>query len=112
MVAYYVATTLAALIGMVLFTSLVTQIVGFIALAVVDSVTTPLIWLLIECITLAGTIAIAITRRLAATLACLASALDHWAALRDPAIAELAGALRRGWVGKKRSPTRASAGAA
>lgn len=36
----------------------------------------------------------------------LASALDHWTALRDPAIAELAGALHRGWVGKKRCPTR------
>jgi hypothetical protein len=58
LVAYSVAATLAALfVGLVLFTSFVTQIFGFIALAVVDSVTMLPIHLLVECITLAGTIA-------------------------------------------------------
>ena len=79
LVTYSVAATLAALsvsliVGFVLFTSFVTQIVGFVALAVVDSVTMLPIHLLVECITLAGTIATATTRRLAATLACLAGA--------------------------------------
>ncbi|MBM4098126.1 MAG: DDE-type integrase/transposase/recombinase, partial [Planctomycetes bacterium] len=57
-------------------------------------------------ITLAGTITTAAARRLSATLAGLASALDRWAALHDPATAELTSALHRGWVGKKRCPTR------
>jgi hypothetical protein len=111
LVTYSVAATLAALsvsliVGFVLFTSFVTQLVGFVALAVVDSVTMLPIHLLVECITLAGTIATATTRRLAATLACLAGALGRWAALHDPATAELTSALHRGWVGKKRCPTR------
>jgi hypothetical protein len=107
LVAYSVAATLTALIvGLVLFTSFITQIIGFVALAVVDSVTMLPIQLLIECITLAGTITTAAARRLSATLAGLASALDRWAALHDPATAELTSALHRGWVGKKRCPTR------
>jgi hypothetical protein len=111
LVTYSVAATLAALsvsliVGFVLFTSFVTQLVGFVALAVVDSATMLPIHLLVECITLAGTIATATTRRLAATLACLAGALGRWAALHDPATAELTSALHRGWVGKKRCPTR------
>jgi len=107
LVAYSVAATLTALIvGLVLFTSFITQIIGFVALAVVDSVTMLPIQFLIECITLAGTITTAAARRLSATLAGLAGALDRWAALHDPATAELTSALHRGWVGKKRCPTR------
>jgi hypothetical protein len=102
LVAYSVAATLTALIvGLVLFTSFITQIIGFVALAVVDSVTMLPIQLLIECITLAGTITTAAARRLSATLAGLASALDRWAALHDPATAELTSTLHRGWVGQR-----------
>lgn len=43
---------------------------------------------------------------MAATLARLSGALDRRAALHDPATAELTSALHRGWVGKKRCPTR------
>ena len=88
----------------------VTQIIGFGALAVVDSILLALVRPLIACVDLAASIETATTRRLVAALACLVDTFDRRAnrvtKLSGPALTALADALHRGYVGNKRRPIR------
>ena len=100
------AVPLASLLGLWAIACYVTQILRFVGLAVVDSISLALIRPLIACVDLVAATVTATTRRSVGTLSCLTSALDrraNWVAtLSEPALAVLVNALHRGYVGKKR----------
>jgi hypothetical protein len=107
-----IASSLVTPLALCVVAYYVTQIIGFGALAVVDSILLALVRPLIACVDLAAAIMTATTRRSVATLAYLTDALDrraNWVAtFSEPALAMLANALHRGYAGKKRCPTRAT----
>ena len=98
------AVPLASLLG--LWAIACYQIIRFVGLAVVDSISLALIRPLIACVDLVAATVTAITRHSVATLSCLIGALDrraNWVvALSEPALAVLVNALHLGYVGKKR----------
>ena len=101
---FAVPLALASLLG--LWAIACYQIIRFVGLAVVDSISLALIRPLIACVDLVAATVTAITRHSVATLSCLIGALDrraNWVfALSEPALAVLVNALHLGYVGKKR----------
>ena len=94
---FAVPLALASLLG--LWAIACYQIIRFVGLAVVDSISLALIRPLIACVDLVAATVTATTRRSVGTLSCLTSALDHganWVAtLSEPALAVLVNALQR-----------------